>query len=91
MRDFISKLFALPLMLALLAMAACSGSTVVTLTATPSLDPFIENFDTYPAFITQLQTELNGTTLATGMTAIGQYTVSTFAFSATSMTIFLND
>jgi hypothetical protein len=51
----------------------------------------VENFDTYPAFITQLQTELNGTTLATGMTAIGQYTASTFAFSATSMTIFLND
>jgi hypothetical protein len=51
----------------------------------------VENFDTYPAFIAQLQTELNGTTLATGMTAIGQYTASTFAFSATSMTIFLND
>jgi hypothetical protein len=51
----------------------------------------VENFDTYPAFITQLQTELNGTTLATGMTAIGQYTASTFAFSATSITIFLND
>ncbi len=51
----------------------------------------VENFETYPAFITQLQTELNGTTLATGMTAIGQYTASTFAFSATSMTIFLND
>jgi hypothetical protein len=51
----------------------------------------VENFETYPAFVTQLQTELNGTTLATGMTAIGQYTASTFAFSATSMTIFLND
>lgn len=51
----------------------------------------IENFDTYPAFITQLQTELNGTTLATGMTAIGQYSASTFAFSATSIAIFLND
>lgn len=51
----------------------------------------VENFDTYPAFITQLQTELNGTTMATGMTAIGQYTASTFAFSATSITIFLND
>ena len=51
----------------------------------------VENFDTYPAFITQLQTELNGTALATGMTAIGQYSVSTFGFSATSITIFLND
>lgn len=41
MRDFISKLFALPLMLVLLAIAACSGSTVVTMTATPSSDPFV--------------------------------------------------
>jgi len=51
----------------------------------------VENFETYPAFITQLQTELNGTTLATGMTAIGQYTASTFAFSASSISIFLNN
>jgi hypothetical protein len=51
----------------------------------------VENFETYTAFITQLQTELSGTTLATGMTAIGQYTPSTFAFSATSITVFLND
>ena len=51
----------------------------------------VENFETYTAFITQLQTELNGTTLATGMTAIGQYTASSFAFSATNITIFLNN
>jgi hypothetical protein len=51
----------------------------------------VENFDTYAAFISQLQSELNGTTLATGMTALGQYTASSFAFSATSITLFLND
>jgi hypothetical protein len=51
----------------------------------------VESFNTYGAFITQLQSELNGATLATGMTAVGQYTVSTFAFSATSITLFLND
>jgi hypothetical protein len=51
----------------------------------------VENFETYSAFITQLQTELNGTTLATGMTAIGQYTASSAAFSATSISIFLNN
>jgi hypothetical protein len=51
----------------------------------------VENFETYATFITQLQTELNGTTLATGMTAVGQYTASTFAFSATSVTVFLNN
>jgi hypothetical protein len=51
----------------------------------------VENFETYSAFITQLQAELNGTTLATGMTAIGQYTASSAAFSATSISIFLNN
>jgi hypothetical protein len=50
----------------------------------------IESFDTYTAFITRLQSELNGA-LATGMTAVGQYTVSTSAFSASSITLFLND
>lgn len=41
MRDSISKLFAVPLILALFAVAACSGSAVVTMTATPSTDPFV--------------------------------------------------
>jgi hypothetical protein len=51
----------------------------------------VENFDSYPAFVTQLQSELNATTLATGMTAVGQYTASSFGFTATSITIVLND
>ncbi len=50
----------------------------------------IESFDTYTAFITQLQSELNGA-LATGMTAVGQYAVSTAAFSASSITLFLDN
>jgi hypothetical protein len=50
----------------------------------------IESFDTYTAFITQLQSQLNGA-LATGMTAVGQYTVSTSAFSASSITLFLDN
>src|ERR1700722_4172972 len=42
MRALISKLLALPMVVALLAMAACSGSAaVVTLTATPSSDNFV--------------------------------------------------
>src|ERR1700736_2834274 len=41
MRALISKLLALPMSVALLAMAACSGSAVVTLTATPSSDTFV--------------------------------------------------
>jgi hypothetical protein len=49
-----------------------------------------ENFDTFAAFITQVQTELQGGTLATGVTAVGQYTASTTTLSATSVTLFLN-
>jgi hypothetical protein len=42
MRDLKLKAFAVPLILALLAVAACSnGGTVVTMTATASTDPFI--------------------------------------------------
>jgi hypothetical protein len=51
----------------------------------------IENFNTYAAFITQLQTELNGSNLVTGMTATGQYSASIFSFTATGITLFLNN
>jgi hypothetical protein len=51
----------------------------------------VESFNTYAAFITQLQTELGGTVLATTLTASGNYTSSSFAFSATSMALFLNN
>ncbi len=51
----------------------------------------IENFDTYAAFITRLKSELNGTTLVTGMTADGQYSASTFSFTATNITLLLNN
>jgi hypothetical protein len=50
-----------------------------------------ENFNTYSAFITQLQTELNGIVLATGITAVGQYTTASYIFSASSITLFLNN
>ena len=50
-----------------------------------------ESFNTYAAFVARLQTELNGTTRVTGMTAVGQYTASTFSLSATSITLFLNN
>jgi hypothetical protein len=51
----------------------------------------VESFNTYAAFITQLQTELNGTVLATALSATGNYTASSFAFSATSIALFLNN
>jgi hypothetical protein len=50
-----------------------------------------ENFDTYSAFITKLQLELNGNVLVTGVTASGQYTSTSYTFSASGMTIFLNN
>jgi hypothetical protein len=56
-----------------------------------SLSSTIENFNTFEAFITQLQAELNGTTLATGVTAVGPYTASTFSLTATSITLFVNN
>jgi len=56
-----------------------------------SASSLMESFNTYADFVTQLQSELNGATLVTGITAIGEYTVSNFAFSATSITVFLNN
>ncbi|MGP8098538.1 MAG: beta strand repeat-containing protein [Steroidobacteraceae bacterium] len=50
-----------------------------------------ENFVTFSTFITQLQTELNGTTLVTGITAQGQYTTNTYTFSASTITLFLDN
>jgi hypothetical protein len=73
----------------LIAPNSTSSNTVFTIGHAASLT--MENFNTYAAFITQLQTELNGTVLATGITAVGQYTASTFSFTATSITLFLND
>jgi hypothetical protein len=68
-----------------------STSSTTVFTIGHAATATMENFNTYAAFITQLQTELNGTVLATGITAVGQYTVSTSAFSATSITVFLNN
>jgi hypothetical protein len=56
-----------------------------------SVSSTIESFNTYAAFIAQLQAELNGATLTRGMTATGQYTESTFSFTATSITLLLNN
>jgi hypothetical protein len=50
-----------------------------------------ESFNTFSAFITQLQTELTGSILVNGITAVGQYTSSTYTFSASSMTITLEN
>jgi hypothetical protein len=51
----------------------------------------VTNYTTFAAFITALQSELNGSVLATGLTAVGQYTTSSYVLSATSITLLLND
>lgn len=56
-----------------------------------SLSSTVENFNTYDAFVTQLQSELNGTALVTGLTAVGQYTAATVSFAATSITLTFNN
>jgi hypothetical protein len=56
-----------------------------------SLSSTIENFNTYDAFVTQLQSELNGTALVTGVTAVGQYTAAAVSFAATSITLTFNN
>jgi len=56
-----------------------------------SVSSIVESFNNFTDFTNQLQTELNGATLVTGITAVGQYTAVSFAFSATSVTVFLNN
>lgn len=68
-----------------------SSSTAIVFSIGHASSSTVESFNSYNVFITQLLSELNGTNLATGMTAIGQYTASTLAFSASSITLFLND
>ena len=68
---------------------ATSTNTVFTIGHTAS--GTYESFNTFSAYVTQLQTELNGSVLATGITAIGQYTTSSYTFSATSVTLLLNN
>jgi hypothetical protein len=49
----------------------------------------IDNFNTFSDFITALQSELNGTTLATGMTVEGVYTTTSYTLTATNVTVYL--
>jgi hypothetical protein len=50
----------------------------------------IDNYDTFTNFITALQSDLNGTTLATSMTVQGVYDATTYTITATNVTIYLN-
>jgi hypothetical protein len=50
----------------------------------------IDNYDTFADFITALQADLNGTTLATSMTVQGVYTAASYLITANNVTIYLN-
>jgi hypothetical protein len=68
---------------------ATASNTVFTIGHSASSSS--ENFETYAAFIARVQAELQGATLATGVTAAGQYAASTATLSATSITLYLNN
>jgi hypothetical protein len=68
---------------------ATASNTVFTIGHSAS--GTFENFNTFSAFITQLQAELTGNALATSFTATGQYTSSSYTFTASSATIILNN
>jgi len=50
----------------------------------------IDNYNTFADFITALQADLNGTTLATSMTVQGVYTAASYLITANNVTIYLN-
>jgi hypothetical protein len=50
----------------------------------------IDNFNTFADFITALQSDLNGATLATGMSVQGVYTTTSYTLTATNVTVYLN-
>jgi hypothetical protein len=66
-------------------------STTTVYTIGHAVSGTFENFNTYSAFITQLQTELNGSTLAIALTAVGQYTTASYTFSASSISLILDN
>jgi hypothetical protein len=66
-----------------------SGNTVFTIGH--SVSGSYESFNTFAAFVTQLQTELTGSVVATGITALGQYASSSYTFTASSITLFLDN
>jgi hypothetical protein len=68
-----------------------NSSTNTVFTIGHSVSGSFESFNTYSAFITQLQLELTGSVLATGITAVGQYTSNNYSFSASSITLTLEN
>jgi len=67
-----------------------STSTTLVYSIAHASTATVENFNTFAAFATQLQSELNGTTVVTLITADGVYTPAGAILTATSVTVDLN-
>ena len=68
-----------------------STSSTLMFAISHTVSGTVENFNEYTNFIGQLQLELNGSVLVTGVTAVGQYTASSYSFAANSITVTLNN
>lgn len=51
----------------------------------------VDNFNTFAAFVTALQSDLNGATLAYNLTAEGHFSAADGTFTATAITVYLNN
>ncbi len=67
-----------------------STSTTVVYSIAHASTSTIENFNTFTAFATQLQNELNGTTVVTLITADGIYTAAGAILTASNVTVDLS-
>ncbi len=67
-----------------------STSTTVVYSIAHASTSTVENFNTFLAFATQLQNELNGTTVVTLITADGIYTAAGAILTATNITVDLS-
>jgi hypothetical protein len=67
-----------------------SASTTLVYSIAHASTATVENFNTFAAFATQLQSELNGTTVVTLITADGIYTAAGAILAATNVTVDLS-
>jgi hypothetical protein len=67
-----------------------SSTTTLVYSIAHASTSTVENFNTFDAFATQLQSELDGTTVATAITAEGVFTAAGATLAATNVTVYLN-
>lgn len=70
---------------------ASSTSSYLLFAIAHTVTGTVENFNTYAAFITALESELTGSVLVTRVSAVGEYAPSTYILAATSMTVTIDN